>query len=547
MFIFPRSAAGDGRRTFYHSTLLAGALLAITAVPALATHIGGGTGHPLVAPITNPGGDGNPTCVGLGYEYGFKIDVGAPANYGTWEIYFLAGNSQVSTSPTAPPGATVIGTVTLSAALDFPSDPAYIGFSSTISLDAFIAKGGPNANLYDYLGNGLSNVKFDTNLATPEHPGPGQRPAVSHVNLCLDPTPELRVIKELIPAEDDGQFNLQINGVTHATGGDGADTGFVDVVSGVENTVGETAVPPTDLDDYVTEIGGDCAADGTVTLGDFESATCIITNTRKGVAFVFKTTDGQVDPAFTWDFTLAGPTAGSPFSASSDATGLVDFGVGLVPGEYTLCEINNPAGWSADWLFEGNPVTPFNPDDPADTGRRCYTFDVEPADELLFEIDNISPPGGDARTIGYWGNWNRCTGGGQAANADRNGGAANGFYLVEDVLPQSLGSFVVADCDTAVSILRRRDVNSGANRSSDGAYGLAAQLLAAKFNLAAGAASCPALQSAVADADALLTARGFNGTGAYLTPQNKAVEAIRLQAIALADTLDQYNNNTLCP
>ena len=30
--------------------------------------------------------------------------------------------------------------------------------------------------------------------------------------------------------------------------------------------------------------------------------------------------------------------------------------------------------------------------------------------------------GGEPRTIGYWKNWNRCTGGNQAAVAEANGG-----------------------------------------------------------------------------------------------------------------------------
>src|SRR5262249_11044646 len=49
------------------------------------------------------------------------------------------------------------------------------------------------------------------------------------------------------------------------------------------HTVGETAGTGTSLAAYTEEIGGDCAADGTVTLKAGESATCTITNVAKAV------------------------------------------------------------------------------------------------------------------------------------------------------------------------------------------------------------------------------------------------------------------------
>ena len=99
-------------------------------------------------------------------------------------------------------------------------------------------------------------------------------------------------------------------------------------------------------------------------------------------------------------------------------------------------------------------------------------------------------PGGDPRTIGYWKNWNRCTGGNQAATAQKNGGAAAGFFLVEDLLPQRIGDFTVTSCQQAVKLLSKQD-QAGKSKSSDAAYELGAQLLAARFNLAAGAETLP--------------------------------------------------------
>lgn len=103
-----------------------------------------------------------------------------------------------------------------------------------------------------------------------------------------------------------------------------------------------------------------------------------------------------------------------------------------------------------------------------------------------------------------------------------------------------------------MKILSKQDL-TGKSKSSDAAYDLAAQLLAAKLNLAAGAETCSGVQTAVMDGQALLangptdTPKGvnFNGTGSYL-PSNTNLTALRTKALNLAATLDQYNNGDLC-
>ena len=77
--------------------------------------------------------------------------------------------------------------------------------------------------------------------------------------------------------------------------------------------------------------------------------------------------------------------------------------------------------------------------------------------------------------------------------------------------------------------------------ASDPAFGLAAQLLAAKLNIVAGAGSCPAAVSAINDAQTLLAAVHFNGIA-----HDKLSVAQASQANTLATTLDRYNNNRLC-
>ena len=64
---------------------------------------------------------------------------------------------------------------------------------------------------------------------------------------------------------------------------------------------------------------------------------------------------------------------------------------------------------------------------------RCVSFFVEPGETEQFEIDN-QYPGGEPRTIGYWKNWNTCTGGNQANTAAANGGPDAGWYILDDLL-----------------------------------------------------------------------------------------------------------------
>ena len=91
--------------------------------------------------------------------------------------------------------------------------------------------------------------------------------------------PTLTVTKILIPSSDPGKFNLHINGVIKARNvGDGGTTGAVTLYPGTYR-VSESAVPPEKLSDYVTVFGGDCAANGTITLKLGDKKTCTITNT----------------------------------------------------------------------------------------------------------------------------------------------------------------------------------------------------------------------------------------------------------------------------
>lgn len=100
--------------------------------------------------------DGNPTCQDLGYAFGYKVD---PPNSGTYSI-------------------DGVNTVTVT------TDGVYFDWSSTLGMDAVIAKGGPNANAYVY--DPPAEAFSDGDLASPINPNNGQPFGLSHIEFCFD-------------------------------------------------------------------------------------------------------------------------------------------------------------------------------------------------------------------------------------------------------------------------------------------------------------------------------------------------------------------------
>ena len=179
---------------------------------------------------------------------------------------------------------------------------------------------------------------------------------------------------------------------------------------------------------------------------------------------------------------------------------------------------------------------------------RCVNFVVDDGQTKEFVIDNQFP-GGEPRSTGYWKNWNTCTNGNQEDTAAQNGGAAEGWFILDDLLNDpgyTIGELELGegDCEDAVNVLDKRELlGNNKKTANDAAYNLAAQLLAAELNLSAGAETCLAVVDAVNEAQILLAAVGFDGTGKYLRPKDGQDYQ---DALDLAATLDDYNNGTLC-
>ena len=164
--------------------------------------------------------------------------------------------------------------------------------------------------------------------------------------------------------------------------------------------------------------------------------------------------------------------------------------------------------------------------------------DADGYDAILRDTEiGADCPSGSAQplTIGFWKNWTSCDGRG------------NQSPIMDAVLASFpgggtlIGDLFVNTCPEAVAILDKSKL-SGAKAANDAAYGLAAQLLAAKLNVQANAVTCATVTNAIANGQALLDAIGFNGTGNFLTSPS----ANRTLATNLAATLDSYNNGNVC-
>jgi hypothetical protein len=433
-------------------------------------------------------------------------------------------------------GTAVASNFTMNVSAVNPSLASFAGSESgtTISLDA---------GLYTVSEIIVSGYSLSLSADCSGSIAAGQTKTCTITNSDIAPT--ITVNKICDPPTDGGLFDLLIDGSTKASNatctGVTSSTGAVPVNAG-GHVVSETQGTGTLLSDYVSVIGGQCAADGTITLALAQNATCTITNKKKGMAKVLKTVSlGAVTrpPGSGFVFQIrtgASSTLAGTILESSEANsangGTINFATKLVPGTtYSHCEIVMP-GWMTTL---GPPFyTVFNPS--GDNSIVCTDFIVAGGETKSFTIDNQPPPGGLARTIGFWKNWASCSSskGGQKPVLDDTLAAAGGHIAI--------GILDVDTCLEAVRILNKSTVDTGKKMSSDPAFNLAAQLLAAKLNVAAGAGVNGCVVTAINDAQALLVAIHFNGM------THDAMTAAQVtQANSLATTLDHYNNTTTCP
>jgi hypothetical protein len=182
-------------------------------------------------------------------------------------------------------------------------------------------------------------------------------------------TGTLTVNKVLMPADDPGTFNLQIDGATAGSGanvGNGGTTGAVTVNTGT-HTFGETAGTGTDLDNYVSSsvcLAGSTpvtiVAGNTVNVAKDQSVVCTITNTRKtGTLTVNKVVVPADDPG-TFNLQIDGATAGSGANVGNGGT---TGAVTVNTGTHTFGETAGTGTSLADYAAESSCLvgsTPVN-------------------------------------------------------------------------------------------------------------------------------------------------------------------------------------------
>ena len=408
--------------------------------------------------------------------------------------------------------------------------------------------------------------------------------------LNVDPRPVVEDFSATYCEGEDAVVNFDLANYNDDVLEDGQDISFFtfDWTDGSLNLPGAGSLPAkTTFSVVVTDTRTGC----------FSEADLEITIDPCSWLDLLKTTNGVVDPLQTWTFKLyegAFPELTQIASASTlgDIDGILlgDAGPLSRNNTYTICEEGVPAGFGNTWsvdsdgdgIFEILPYTTYpgtggvyNPnsvDVPSqDLGNRCYeipgtmfplnAFGDETPLALHFQVENTYP-GGEARTPGYWKNWNTCTIGGQqftasANSTDKNGDGVitaydrvySGWALLDDIIELfgiKWGNFELTTCEDAQRILDNRNLE-GVNKASDPAYNLAKHLLAYQLNQAAGAYVCPEMVAIETEAINLLVAIGFDGIKDFLKkPKTPAAKAQVSRALELGKILDAYNNNAGC-
>lgn len=296
--------------------------------------------------------------------------------------------------------------------------------------------------------------------------------------------------------------------------------------------------------------------------GDAVSATATWTVTGLNCDVRLEKTVNSAPPASGQSFTFQVRTGASVNSVGTTiATAVANSANGGTVGianlqpntAYQFCEVNLLPGWTSSLSQVAGSFVPNSNSGNADNSVICINFTLNTEQGTVFEVNNSTPPAqGSARTIGYWKNWSSCSPGKQAPILDYvlstfGSAPAAPPIPLPSPLPAitngaSIGALAVNSCVKGVNILDKSTIG-GVKKASNAAYNMAAQLLAAKLNIQAGA-DPRCIGPVVNEAQQLLLAIGFNGS---TVPSFSAAQGSRMNV--LATLLDRYNNGdpTLCP
>jgi len=267
-------------------------------------------------------------------------------------------------------------------------------------------------------------------------------------------------------------------------------------------------------------------------------------------------------------------------SKNTDVSGNVNFTTKLTPGDtYQICEWVFP-GWNTNLAGDGPLFVPNSMIPPALPNPNvvnltvCADFTVQPGQTRMFTVNNSSPPGGRALTIGFWKNWSSCTGGGQKPMLDlalgiaskqttnppgglvasaQNPGSlwpnyAAAWYLILKGNPLSTADLIkpAADCTKAFNLLDKSTIDGKKKMASDPLFNMTAQLVGAELNRYMGSGVSG---TTIMNIDRAVLLNGkYKFDGLAYTPKLTTADANT--ANCLATQLDNYNNGrvvSLCP
>jgi hypothetical protein len=452
--------------------------------------------------------DGNPTCASRGYAFELKFD---PPNSGTQQATQIAGLNSI--------------TITT-------SDNVTYSWSSAFGIDAVIAKGGDQANLYVY----DPESSADSGLTAPINPNTGKPFGMSHVSFCFDI--ELTVRKtatttftrnygwtiaksadqttltlssdqtfivnySIVATKDAGvDSNWAVSGTITVTNpyqlGPANGVAVTDVISGSSGPPITVTCPSTTISAGQSIV---CTYDSVSLPGGTErtnTATATATNLGSGTGtanVTFGAPSTKVDDCVT----ISDSYSGGPQGQSTCATKTFTYSRAIDAGILT-CGVNTVENTATLTSDNGAPET----------------------DNHTVTVNKDCPPtGGCTLTQGYW-----------RTHSDRGPAPYDNTWallggLAEDTIFYLSGKTYYQVLWTAPA--------------GNAYYVLANQFIAAKLNGLAGS-NTTAITDALAQADNLFRAH---------TPASvaglKGTSAIRQQFLTLATQLDNYNNGVIGP
>ena len=270
------------------------------------------------------------------------------------------------------------------------------------------------------------------------------------------------------------------------------------------------------------------------------------------VFVVLQTAPDGATPSFSFTHTFGG-SAPSPFTLTDGGIRVFN---AVAAGQYSITPAA-VAGWeivqSADGYDTGCWDDQLNSTIDLTSGVASINLGAGEFVVCTFVVQEAAtvPPEGDPtsswtpRGLGYWKNSGKCLKSqGQVtgiADEDQRRMLESQLLGGSNVYP--VGTITGLTCEEAARLLGKMDL-AGANRANDAAYNLAANLLAAKLNKAAGAYVAPCVANDMATAQSLLEDLGFSGMGDYLGPRTTQRD-VRTTALRLGGSLGQFNGAAL--